>query len=68
MRKRWVGTFREYDANPETGKRVRRTITFDESVTTKAEAKFALKPFWMRMRRLPRSSNFGRAAYGSAKL
>jgi hypothetical protein len=42
---KWVGTFREYDANPETGKRVRRTITFDESVTSKADAQFALKPY-----------------------
>src|ERR1700674_5374988 len=26
---RWVGSYREYEVNPETGKRARRTITFD---------------------------------------
>ena len=43
--KRWVGTFREYEANPETGERVRRTITFDESVTSERAAKAALQPY-----------------------
>lgn len=43
--KRWVGTFREYEANPETGERVRRTITFDESVTSERVAKAALQPY-----------------------
>jgi integrase len=42
---RWVGSYREYDANPETGKRTRRTITFGESVTSKAEAQSALAPY-----------------------
>src|SRR5207248_5852344 len=41
--KRWVGTYREYEANPETGKRARRTITFDETVTSKRSAECALK-------------------------
>jgi len=43
--KKWVGTFREYEANPETGKRARRTITFDKSVTSKRSAECALKPY-----------------------
>ena len=42
---KWVGSFREYEADPETGKRTRRTITFDESVTSKRAAEAALKPF-----------------------
>lgn len=43
--KRWVGTFREYEPNPATGKRTRRKITFDESVTSKRAAEAALKPY-----------------------
>ena len=43
--KRWVGSYREYEADPETGKRPRRTITFDESVTSKRAARDALKPY-----------------------
>ena len=43
--KRWVGSFREYEVNPETGKRARRTITFDESVTSMRAALDALKPY-----------------------
>lgn len=42
---RWVGTFRDYETNPETGKRARRTITFDESVTSERAAKSALQPY-----------------------
>jgi len=42
---KWVGTFREYEANPETGNRARRTITFDESVTSERAARSALKPY-----------------------
>src|SRR5882762_1036882 len=43
--KRWVGTYREYEANPDTGKRARRTITFDETVKSWTAAKKALKPY-----------------------
>jgi integrase len=43
--KRWVGTYREYEGNPQTGKRARRTITFDETVTSKRSAECALKPY-----------------------
>jgi integrase len=42
---RWVGSYREYDINPETGKRARRTITFDACVRSKRAAKDALKPY-----------------------
>lgn len=42
---RWCGSFREYETNPQTGKRARRTITFDESVTSKRAAEIALKPY-----------------------
>lgn len=43
--KRWVGSFRDYDVNPETGKRTRRTIAFDASVTSERVAKAALQPY-----------------------
>src|SRR5262249_27261252 len=43
--KLWVGTYRTYDVNPSTGKRMRRTITFDESVTSHRAALIALKPY-----------------------
>jgi integrase len=42
---RWCGSFREYEPNPITGKRARRTITFDESVTSKRAARDALTPY-----------------------
>ncbi len=42
---RWVGSYREYEVNPETGKRARKTITFDESVTSERAAKAALQPY-----------------------
>lgn len=34
-----------YEANPETGKRTRRKITFDESITSERAAKAALQPY-----------------------
>jgi len=40
---RWAGSYREYEINPETGKRPRRTITFDESVTSRREAEKLLE-------------------------
>jgi integrase len=43
--KSWVGTYRTYDINPETGRRTRRTITFDESVTSERAAQKALEPY-----------------------
>jgi integrase len=42
---RWVGTFREYETNPETGKRARRTVTFDASITSERAAQAALQPY-----------------------
>ena len=42
---RWVGSYREYEVNPETGKRARRTITFDATVTSERAAKAALQPY-----------------------
>lgn len=42
---KWVGSYREYEINPTTGKRTRRTITFDESVTSERAAYAALLPY-----------------------
>ena len=42
---RWVGSYRDYEANPETGKRTRHTITFDAAVTSERAAKAALQPY-----------------------
>jgi integrase len=42
---RWVGSYREYEISPETGKRIRRTITFDATVTSERAAKAALQPY-----------------------
>jgi integrase len=42
---RWVGSYRTYGVNPSTGKRMRRTITFDESVTSERAARQALQPY-----------------------
>src|SRR5229473_6236654 len=43
--KRWVGSYREYEINPETGKRTRHTVTFDATVTSERAAKTALQPY-----------------------
>ncbi|MGC2107215.1 MAG: site-specific integrase [Candidatus Acidiferrum sp.] len=40
---RWVGSYREYEANPETGKRARRTVTFDASITSRRAAEAELQ-------------------------
>src|SRR5229473_3499325 len=42
---RWVGSYRDYEANPETSKRTRHTITFDAAVTSERAAKAALQPY-----------------------
>ncbi len=42
---RWVGSYRDYEANPETGKRTRHTITCDAAVTSERAAKAALQPY-----------------------
>ena len=42
---RWVGSYRDYEANPGTGKRTRHTITFDAAVTSERAAKAALQPY-----------------------
>jgi len=42
---RWVGSYREYEVNPKTGKRARRTITFDATVISERAAKAALQPY-----------------------
>src|SRR5258708_9391645 len=42
---RWVGSYREYEVNPESGKRARRTITFDATVISERAAKAALQPY-----------------------
>src|SRR5258708_27218115 len=42
---RWVGSYRDYEANPETGKRTRHTITFDATVSSERAAKAALQPY-----------------------
>ena len=43
---RWVGSYREYEVNPETGKRARRTITFDAPVTSERAAKAPSNHTW----------------------
>src|SRR5258707_15486838 len=42
---RWVGSYRNYEANPETGKRTRHTVTFDAAITSERAAKAALQPY-----------------------
>jgi integrase len=36
--KKWVGSYREHEVNPSTGQRIRRTITFPDSVTSERAA------------------------------
>src|SRR5260370_20511859 len=42
---KWVGSYRDYEANPETGKRTRHTITFDATISSERAAKAALQPY-----------------------
>lgn len=41
--KNWVGSYREHEVNPITGERIRRTITFPDSVTSEREARRELQ-------------------------
>ena len=43
--KRWVGSYRESEINPQTGKRIRRTVTFGSEVTSERAARSALQPY-----------------------
>jgi integrase len=42
---KWVGSYRDTEVSPETGERIRRTITFDASVTSARAARSALQPY-----------------------
>ena len=42
---KWVGSYRESEINPQTGKRTRRTITFGSGVTSERGARSALQPY-----------------------
>jgi integrase len=43
--KKWVGAYWDNEVNPETGQRIRRTVTFDQSVTSERAARRELQPF-----------------------
>jgi integrase len=43
--KKWVGSYREHELNPKTGQRVRRTITFPDSITSERAARRELEPY-----------------------
>ena len=42
---KWVGSYREREINPQTGKRTRRTVTFGSGVTSERAARSALQPY-----------------------
>ena len=42
---KWVGSYRESEINPQTGKRTRRTVTFGSEVTSERAARSALQPY-----------------------
>lgn len=43
--KSWVGRYREAETDPQTGKRIRRTVTFGPEITSKRAAEAALQPY-----------------------
>ena len=47
---KWVGTFREAETDPQTGHRIRRTVTFGPEITSKRAAEAALQPYLDRVR------------------
>lgn len=42
---KWVGSYREHELNPQTGQRIRRTITFPDSVSSERAARRELEPY-----------------------
>ena len=48
--KKWAGSYREAATDFQTGKRIRRTITFGPEVTSKRAAEAALQPYLDRVR------------------
>ena len=43
---RWVGSYRDYEANPETGKRTRHTITFNRRLHRSVPPKLPFNHTW----------------------
>jgi integrase len=43
--KKLVGSYRDNEVNPESGQRIRRTVTFDASVTSERAARRELQPY-----------------------
>ena len=43
--RKWVGSYRDNETNPETGMRARRTVTFPDSITSERAARSALQPY-----------------------
>jgi len=50
---KWVGSYRDSETNPETGKRTRHTVTFPDSVTSERAARSALQPYLDRVNIAP---------------
>ncbi len=47
--KKWVGSYREHEINPATGQRIRRTVTFPDSVTSERLAWRELEQYLSRV-------------------
>ena len=64
--KKWAGSFRDEVIDPRTGKlkRVRRTVTFDSSVTSRRAALRALQPYLDRVNVAPPSPKRGGKTVG----
>lgn len=65
---KWVGTFREAETDPQTGKRIRRKITFGPDVTSKRAAEAALQPYLDRVRDETQAMVLSVPAKGGKKL
>jgi integrase len=57
--KKWVGSYRDNEVNPQTGERMRRTVTFDESVTSERAARRELQTYLDRVNLDPPSPRRG---------
>jgi integrase len=57
--KRWVGSYRDNEVNPKSGVRIRRTVTFDTSVTSERAARRELQPYLDKVNLNPPSPRWG---------
>ena len=57
--KKWIGMYRDNEVNPQTGQRIRRTVTFDDGVTSERAARRELQLYLEKVNLEPPSPRRG---------